>query len=78
MKTFSTKVALAALATAALLTGPAFAAKKVHQVNQNYVSQDVLPQDQAYGAYRAAPGADIPAYDSQGSVVGIYNPDQYR
>jgi hypothetical protein len=77
MKTFSTKVALAALATAALLTGPAFAAKRVHQVNQDYVNQAVVA-DPSYGAYRAAPGNDIPGYDSQGDVVGISNPDQWH
>ena len=33
--------------------------------------------DLAAAAYNVAPGADIPAYNSDGSVVGIANPDQY-
>ena len=66
MKKINTKVALSALAIAAMLTGPAFA-KSHHQV----VSQD------NGSAYSAAPGSDIPAYNSEGGVVGIANPDQY-
>jgi len=66
MKTISTKVALSALAIAAMLTGPAFA-KSHHQVSQ----------DNGSAVYNAAPGNDIPGYNSDGDVVGIANPDQY-
>jgi hypothetical protein len=66
MKTLSTTVALSALAVAAMLTSPAFA-KSHHQVSQ----------DNAAAVYTVAPGSDIPAYDSEGSVVGVANPDQY-
>jgi hypothetical protein len=65
MKTFGTKVALAALAVAVLATGPALA--KSHRV---------VLQDNAATVY-AAPGNDIPGYNADGSVVGIANPDQY-
>jgi len=65
MKTLSTKAVLTALAVTALVASPAFA--KSHRV---------VYQDNA-GGYAAAPGSDIPAYDSEGSVVGIANPDQY-
>lgn len=67
MKTLSTKVALSALAIAALLTSPAFA-KKAHQVSQ-YQYNDATVY--------AAPGNDIPGYTNDGSVVGIANPDEY-
>jgi hypothetical protein len=66
MKTLNTKVALSALAIAAMLSSPALA-KSHHQVSQ----------DNSAAAYNVAPGNDIPAYDSEGSVVGIANPDQY-
>jgi hypothetical protein len=65
MKTISTKTVLSALAVTALLASPAFA--KSHRV----VNQD----NTAYTT--AASGSDIPAYDSEGGVVGIANPDQY-
>jgi hypothetical protein len=65
MKTLSTKVALSALAIAALLTSPAFA--KSHHVSQ----------DNGAAINYAAPGNDIPGYTNDGSVVGIANPDQY-
>ncbi len=63
MKTFSTKVALSALAVVAVLSSPAFA-KAHHQVGQDN------------GAAYTVPGNDIPAYDADGGVVGIANPDQ--
>ena len=66
MKTLSTKAVLTALAVTALLVSPALA--KSHRV----VSQDYVA-----GYASAAPGSDIPAYDSEGGVVGIANPDQY-
>ncbi|MGA7429030.1 MAG: hypothetical protein WBD33_21005 [Xanthobacteraceae bacterium] len=66
MKTLSTKAVLAALAVTALVASPAFA--KSHRV---------VYQDNA-GAYTTAvAGSDIPAYDADGGVVGIANPDQY-
>jgi hypothetical protein len=65
MKTLSTKVTLSALAVAALLTSPAFA-KSHRQVSQDNAA-----------IYNAVPGSDIPAYDSEGGVVGIANPDLY-
>jgi hypothetical protein len=65
MKTLSSKLALSALAVAALLTSPAFA-KSHHQVSQDNAA-----------VYNAVPGSDIPAYDSEGGVVGIANPDVY-
>jgi len=65
MKTFSTKVALAVLAVAALATGPALAK-----------SHHVALQDNA-GTVYAAPGSDIPGYASDGTTVGIANPDWY-
>jgi len=67
MKTHSIKLALSALAVTALLASPAFA--KSHRV----LNQDNL----AANYVTAAPGSDIPAYDSEGGVVGIANPDQY-
>lgn len=75
MKTFTTKLALSALAIAALLSSPALAAKRVHQVNQD---QDAVQQ--AYGGYynTAAPGTGVAGYDSEGGVVSVPNPDQYR
>lgn len=67
MKTLSTKLALSVLAITALIASPALA--KSHRV---------VNQDNAAANYvTAAPGSDIPAYDSQGGVVGIANPDQY-
>ncbi len=67
MKTLGIKVALSAVAVAALVASPAFA--KSHRV---------VYQDNAAATYfTAAPGNDIPAYDSQGAVVGVANPDQY-
>jgi hypothetical protein len=67
MKTHSIKLALSALAVTALIASPAFA--KSHRV---------LNQDNTAANYvTAAPGSDIPAYDSEGGVVGIANPDQY-
>ncbi|HUC49542.1 MAG TPA: hypothetical protein VMA30_09170 [Xanthobacteraceae bacterium] len=74
MKTLGIKSVLSAVAVAALVASPAFA--KSHRV----VYQDnaaVGYVDAAPGYATAAPGNDIPAYDSQGSVVGIANPDQY-
>jgi hypothetical protein len=67
MKKINTKVALSALAIAAMLTGPTFAKSHHQQVSQ----------DNGSAAYSAAPGSDIPAYNSEGGVVGIANPDQY-
>jgi hypothetical protein len=80
MKTFSTKVALSALAVAALLSSPALAAKRTHQVNQDYVNQDVANRQtyNGYGAYTTAPGTGVAGYDSEGGVVGIASPEQYR
>jgi len=67
MKNLNAKVALSALAIVAMISSPAFA-KSRHQVSQ----------DNSAAAYNAAaPGSDIPAYDSEGGVVGIANPDQY-
>ncbi len=66
MKTLGIKVALSAVAVAALVASPAFA--KSHRV---------VYQDNAAATYFTAPGNDIPAYDSQGAVVGVANPDQY-
>ncbi len=63
MKTLGIKLALSAVAIAALASSPAFA--RTHRVLQDY----------AY--VTAAAGGDIPAYDSQGTVVGIANPDWY-
>jgi hypothetical protein len=40
-------------------------------------SHRAVYQDYAAGYATAAPGSDIPAYDAEGSVVGIANPDQY-
>jgi hypothetical protein len=71
MKTFSTKVVLAALAVAALATGPAFA--KSHRVLQDNASNVYA----APGTVYAAPGNDIPGYASDGTTVGIANPDWY-
>jgi hypothetical protein len=65
MKTLGIKLVLSALAVAALASSPALA--KSHRVLQ----------DNASGYVTAAPGNDIPAYDSQGNVVGIANPDWY-
>jgi hypothetical protein len=67
MTKISTKVAVSAFAIAALLASPAFA-KKAHQVSQD---------DNGSVVSSVAPGNDIPAYSSDGSVVGIANPDQY-
>ena len=67
MKTLGIKSVLSAVAVAALVASPAFA--KSHRV--------VYQDNAAVGYVDAAPGNDIPAYDSQGSVVGIANPDQY-
>jgi hypothetical protein len=72
MKTFTTKVALAALAVAALATGPAFA-KSHHRVLEDNASGVYA----APGAVYAAPGNDIPGYASDGTTVGIANPDQW-
>ncbi|HEX3502086.1 MAG TPA: hypothetical protein VHU22_01700 [Xanthobacteraceae bacterium] len=72
MKTFSTKVALAALAVAALATGPAFA--KSHRVLQDNASGVYVA---APRTVYAAPGNDIPGYASDGTTVGIANPDWY-
>ncbi len=66
MKTFSIKVALSVLAVAALATGPALAK-----------SHHVVLQDSAASGYAAAPGSDIPGYASDGTTVGIANPDWY-
>ena len=66
MKTLSTKAVLTALAVTALVASPAFA--KSHRV---------VYQESAAGYATAAPGSDIPAYDNEGGVVGIANPDQY-
>jgi hypothetical protein len=65
MKTLGIKFALSALAVAALVSSPALA--KTHRVLQDNGSSYVT----------AAPGSDIPGYDSQGNVVGIANPDWY-
>jgi hypothetical protein len=65
MKTLSTKAVLTALAVTALVASPAFA--KSHRV--------VYQDNAAYT--NASAGSDIPAYDSEGGVVGISNPDQY-
>ena len=54
MKKINTKVALSALAIAAMLTGPAFAKSHHQQVSQ----------DNGSAAYSAAPGSDIPAYNA--------------
>jgi hypothetical protein len=64
MTKLSSKVALSVLAVAAMLSSPAFA-KAHHQVGQ----------DNGAAVY-SAPGNDIPAYDADGGVVGIANPDQ--
>jgi hypothetical protein len=66
MKTLSTKAVLTALAVTALLASPAFA--KSHRV---------VYQDNAAGYTTADPSGEIPAYNGEGSVVGIANPDQY-
>jgi len=66
MKTLGIKFALSALAVAALVSSPALA--KTHRVLQDSASA---------GYVTAAPGSDIPGYDSQGNVVGIANPDWY-
>jgi hypothetical protein len=65
MKTLSTKAVLTALAVTALLASPALA--KSHRV----LNQDNTAYTNAYA------GSDIPAYDAEGGVVGIANPDQY-
>jgi hypothetical protein len=64
MRVLGTKAAISALALAALLTTPAFAAKR-HQVSR----------DPGFAGYYDATA--IPGYDSQGNVVGVPNPDQY-
>jgi hypothetical protein len=66
MKTLGIKLALSALAVAALASSPAFA--KTHRV---------LSDNASAGYVNVAPGSDIPGYDSQGNVVGIANPDWY-
>ena len=66
MKTLGIKLALSALAVAALASSPALA--RTHRV-----VQDTAPA----GYVTVAPGSDIPGYDSQGNVVGIANPDWY-
>ena len=66
MKSLGIKLALSALAVAALVSSPALA--KSHRVVQENASTSYVT---------AAPGSDIPAYDSQGGVVGIANPDQF-
>ena len=65
MKTLGIKLALSALAVAVLASGPALA--KTHRVIQ----------DNAANYVTASASGDIPAYDSQGGVVGIANPDWY-
>jgi hypothetical protein len=67
MKNLNAKVALSALAIVAMISSPALA-KSHRQVSQ----------DNGAAAYNTAtPGSDIPAYDNEGGVVGIANPDQY-
>jgi hypothetical protein len=66
MKTLGIKLALSAVAVAALAASPAFA--KTHRV---------LSDNASAGYVTVAPGGDIPGYDSQGNVVGIANPDWY-
>ena len=66
MKTLGIKLALSAVAVAALASSPAFA--KAHRV---------LSDSASAGYVNVAPGSDIPGYDSQGNVVGIANPDWY-
>jgi len=65
MKTLGIKFAVSTLAVAALVSSPALA--KTHRV----------VQDTGSSFATAAPGSDIPGYDSQGNVVGIANPDWY-
>jgi hypothetical protein len=67
MKTLGIKLALSAVAVAALAASPAFA-KTTHRV---------LSDSASAGYVTVAPGSDIPGYDSQGNVVGIANPDWY-
>jgi hypothetical protein len=66
MKTLGIKLALSAVAVAALASSPALA--KAHHAFQDNASA---------GYVNVAPGGDIPGYDSQGNVVGIANPDWY-
>jgi hypothetical protein len=74
MKTLGIKSALSAVAVAALLATPAFA--KTHRV----VYQDNAAPgyvNAAPGYVATAPGNDIPGYASDGTTVGIANPDWY-
>jgi hypothetical protein len=68
MKTLGIKLALSAVAVAVLVATPAFA--RSHRV----VYRDNAA---ALNYVTAAPGSDIPAYNSEGDVIGINNPDQY-
>jgi hypothetical protein len=80
MKTLGIKTALSAVAVAALLASPAFA-RSHHVVYQDNATGYVDAAPGYVGAapdyLTAAPGNDIPGYASDGTTVGIANPDWY-